>query len=90
MLRHRIEFGKLSAADLKTRLAGADYGEEKPQQETPGVALVQVHGPILNRAGMFADISGGVSPQGLEATMRRAADDKGVSEIVMSFRFRRR
>lgn len=70
--------------DIAARIGDTSYGQEKVEQQPPQrVALVALHGTLLNRAGMM-ELSGGASPQTLERQIRAVADDPNVSEIVLS------
>lgn len=66
-------------------LAGPGFGrapEYKPQV-FDGVAVIPMVGPLVYRADMFSDISGGVSAEKLAGQIEGFADDPDISAIVL-------
>lgn len=49
-----------------------------------GVAVIALHGAMINRAGMFDSMSGATSPQQFARAVTKAANDPNVREIVLS------
>lgn len=82
ILREHMLSGRPS--DIAERIGSTVYGQEGVEEPPPQrVALVPLHGTLLNRAGLM-EMSGGTSPQALERQIRAVADDPSVSEIVLS------
>lgn len=69
-------------AAAETRTYGAlRTGEQGSDAQT--VRIVPLHGTINNRADAFDLMSGGTSPQAFARTIRAAADDPNVAEIII-------
>lgn len=82
ILREHLLSGRPS--DIQARIGDTAYGQEPVEEKPPSrVALVSLHGTLLNRGGMM-EMSGGASPQTVERQIRAVADDPSVSEIVLS------
>lgn len=74
---------RLSPAEAQARADSRQYGT--PGAEAPKrVALVNLHGPIMNRAGDNMMMSGSTDPQQFAGRIRALADDPDISRIVIS------
>lgn len=85
IIAERIALGQAPDPDvIEARIARADpYGLSRAGVRTGSVARVELHGPMLNRAGMMQQMSGMTSPQEFADSVRAAADDDEVSEILL-------
>jgi signal peptide peptidase SppA len=68
---------------IKAAIEGKAYGSPFTSPAKGDVAVISLHGTIMNRAGMLT-VSGFTSPQDFAASVRAAAADPNVSEIVLS------
>lgn len=80
VLARGISGQKLSAAELEAALTKRD---RLPQAETGAVAVIPVHGVIMPRANLFADISGGTSIDILRGQLKAALESDAVDTIVL-------
>lgn len=83
-LIQRRSAGEMVTADqIQAAIEGKTYGTPYSRGKNDRLAVISLHGTIMNRAGMLA-VSGFTSPQDFAAAVRQAADDPLVSEIVLS------
>lgn len=70
--------------DAATRdaMRATSYGGEATTRPDK-VALIQVYGPIVQRADLFSEVSALASHASIAANLRAAADDDSVREIVI-------
>ena len=59
------------------------YGAEEAPPSAPTVAVLPMHGTIMQHAGMFERLSGGVDPQAWAEKLRALADNPDVREIIL-------
>jgi signal peptide peptidase SppA len=83
ILLERASGARLSPEEVQARIGSGGYGQSRDSPESEGVAVIGLHGPIVNRAGMFEQMSGMTSPQSFGSAVRAAADDDAVSHIVL-------
>ncbi len=83
ILLERASGVKPSPEEVQARIGSGGYGQSRDSPVPRGVALIPLHGPIVNRAGMFQQMSGMTSPQTFGEMVRAAADDDEVEHIVL-------
>ncbi len=72
-------------ADLEAASkAFSDTPRARGSQEEGVVAIIPLHGTIVNRAPDFLSFFGITSPQAFTSLVRKAADDPRIKEIVFS------
>jgi len=74
---------RLSPAEAQAKADSRQYGTagaEAPKQ----VALINLHGPIMNRSGDNMMLSGSTDPQAFARVVRAAADNPDIGRIVIS------
>lgn len=79
-----------SAATLADVRAAQEINAARQQAAAPragngAIALIPVYGTIVQRAGMFDDVSGACSTQMVSSQLRNAMNDDTVGGIVMDF-----
>ena len=83
LIQRRSAGESITRAEIEAALEGKTYGTPFSPAKGDSVAVISLHGTIMNRAGMMA-VSGFTSPQDFAASVRAAANDPSVSEIVLS------
>lgn len=84
IIEERLVSGKLEDSEVAARVAEQQpYGMSGAGLALGDAEFVALHGPIMNRAGLFAQISGMTSPQAFAARVRALADDEGTRRIVI-------
>jgi signal peptide peptidase SppA len=71
---------RLSREEIEARVGDR---RESRNQSRGAVAVIPVVGVLSHRMGMFTDISGGTSVQGLQQAFRTAVEDPNVGAIVL-------
>jgi capsid assembly protease len=70
-------------------LQAAADGRERRREQLPqprkggAVALIPIHGPIVPRASMMADVSGLTSTEQITASVREAVADPNIKQIIL-------
>lgn len=87
VLALRSQGVKFTAEEITERLAVArSAAASRPKAQEPGfVAVIPVHGVILNRADSFDEVSGMVGCETISSMLRRAAADPDVKAILFDF-----
>lgn len=88
ILRRREAGDPMGADEIHEAIAAAraengDRAAPKPYDVAGSVAVIPVYGLISQRAGLFSDMSGGTSVDGLRNSLREALADPQVSSIVL-------
>ena len=83
ILLERASGARPSPEEIQARVGSGGYGQSRDSPAPRGVALIPLHGPIVNRAGMMEQMSGMTSPQTFGEAVRAAADDDAVDHIVL-------
>lgn len=83
LIQRRSAGESVTRAEIEAAIEGKTYGTPFSPVKGDSVAVISLHGTIMNRAGMMT-VSGFTSPQDFAAAVRQAAADPGVSEIVLS------
>ncbi len=75
---------RLTEAEMRERLAtaAAANGPRRGARTSGAVAVIPMYGPIVPRANLMTDISGGASISGMRAAFREALADETVSSIL--------
>src|SRR5439155_18801629 len=73
---------RLSAEEIEARIAGGPT-PVAPAPSSPAIAVLPIHGVIVPRAGMFSDVSGATSAEGLTARFNSAMADPRVRAIAL-------
>lgn len=73
---------RLTDEEIRQRV-GAAADRQLRTRRSGTVAVVPIAGPIVPKANLFADVSGGTSIQGLQEQLREAVGDDAVSAIVL-------
>lgn len=78
--------GKLTAAQIEDHLGPSrEAAAARPTAKEPGgVAVINIMGVIMNRAGMMSEISGAVSAERVAAQLREAANNPDIKAIVLN------
>src|SRR5947209_20232612 len=64
IVRLRASGARLIAEEIEARIAGGP-APVTPAPASPAIAVLPIHGVIVPRAGMFSDVSGATSAEGL-------------------------
>lgn len=83
ILRERASGVELSAEEIQTRIDARDYRTSEPAEPQNATAVIRLYGPIVPRANLMTEYSGGATHSGFARSVREAADDDSVSEIVL-------
>ena len=83
LLQRRSAGETVTPAEIQAAIEGKTYGSPFSPPKGESVAVISLHGTIMNRAGMLA-VSGYTSPQDFASAVRAAAADPNISEIVLS------
>ena len=83
LIQRRSAGESVTRAEIEAAIEGKTYGTPFSPTKGDAVAVISLHGTIMNRAGMMT-VSGFTSPQDFAAAVRQAAADPNVSEIVLS------
>ena len=83
ILRERALGVELSAEQIQERIDARDYRTSEPAQPSSTTAVIQLYGPIIPRANLMTEYSGGATHTGFAKAIREAADDDTVNEIVL-------
>jgi signal peptide peptidase SppA len=85
VLAHRARHGHLPQAEIDQRLAAVrEAAAGRPRANDPGnIAVIPIHGTILNRAGMMDEVSGMVGAESIAQQLRKAEADPDIKAIVL-------
>jgi signal peptide peptidase SppA len=85
VVSHRVKHGPLPQAEIDQRLAAArEANANRPKASEAGnVAVIQIHGTIVNRASLMDEVSGMVGAETISYQLRKAEADPDVKAIVL-------
>ncbi|HJZ57301.1 MAG TPA: S49 family peptidase [Gemmataceae bacterium] len=84
ILSRRIRDGESPAADIEAARAIAAAREERKAKPRPsGVAVIPLHGVMIQRADWFMETSGILSTEQVGQLVDQAADDPSVEAIIL-------
>lgn len=78
----RVYGGGADMAAIEAMM-GKELDNKRDIKVNSGVAVIPIHGMIAKRMNLFQQISGGVSTEMLKKDIRKAADDKEITAIVL-------
>ncbi|MBX6394060.1 MAG: S49 family peptidase [Burkholderiales bacterium] len=82
LLAFRAHGGRLSREEIRARI-GAASGAQVGAARSGSVAVIPLHGVIVNRADMFDEVSGAASLDRFRARFREALSDDSVGSILL-------
>lgn len=87
IVRMHAEGGRLTHEEIEARIEAASgaAGPRGGSRTLGAVGVIPVYGPIMPRANLMMEYSGGTSIESLRANLREALADESVGSILLDF-----
>lgn len=83
IVRERASGAEPSAEEIQARVKSQDYRSTETVEAPKATAVVQLIGPVIPRATLMTEYSGGATHEAFARSVREAADDPNVVDIVL-------
>lgn len=83
LLKFRAGGGKLSKAEIQQRIGAAEPQRQVGRVRAGSVAVVPLHGVVMQRADLFEEMSGAVSLDKTRVRIERALADPDVGTVLL-------
>ncbi len=83
LLKFRSAGGRLGQEEIRARIGAAEPSQQVGRVRAGSIAIIPLHGVIMQRADMFDEMSGAVSLDKARAQLDRAVADPDVSSIIL-------